>query len=222
MAMEYIYVCDYTKVPVALRNFKGLYYEYTYESHPYLYITDEKGESVASFAVEDRTCYLLQRRNQSALQLHKVTPPHYCVDVDFWLFGLGRKVHCESEDAFRAKCEEYRKENPNIQISFREFEYLGFYLRYAFVETKFRRQAIAYWYSMPGETSWAWHGKEIHYQLIKKLHGVFEFQYPLQYTIHIFKGNTLSYPVETRDFFRKHLGYFHRNDVYYADLPGDF
>lgn len=222
MAMEYVYFDEPTKEPVALRNFRGLYY--TYEDGA-MEICNGRGEQVGFFTVNRRTCYMLQRRNQSALQLHKVTPPRSCVDVDLWLFGFGKKLRCDSREGFQEACHEYEGRS-HQQVKIRDFSWGGLDLEYAFVGrvgTKSDFVPVAYYYFMREGTAWAFNGKEIEYRLIEAVHNaVGGFKYPLQYVIHTFKGNTMSYPVETREFFRKKLGYVNRNDVYYADLPGNF
>ena len=81
---------------------------------------------------------------------------------------------------------------------------------------------VAYYYQIGGG-AWAFYSKKIQYALVADLHSTLDgFKYPLQFVIYVFRGATMSYPNETREFFRGTLGCQYRNDVYYADLPGNF
>ena len=215
MAMEYIYVCQRTEQPVALCNFKGLQYNC---DCLILEIANSQGKREASFCVEKYNCYMLERRNQSALQLHKVTPPRFCMDTLLWLFGFGRKQHCDSLDSFTQICKDYREAHPNLQIETKEINSNGTHVKYAFVNDRYI-SPIAYYYKQAEGTAWSLWGKETSYEIVAEMHSALgKFKYPLQYVIHTFKGSTMSYPVETRKFFRSSLGYWDEA-VYYADEP---
>ena len=219
--MEYIYLEQSTKEPVKLEHFRGLSYSYD-AAWSDLTITDSNNNSVAQFTVQPEECYLLQRRNQSALQLHKVTPPKFCMDEVIWLFGFGSKHRRDSIEAVDQACEEYQAAHRNAQVVIREVDNHGLYMKFAFTRRDNNITPIAHYYRIPSGTAWALSQKDIMYYAVYEMHGALsKFQYPLQYVIHCFRGSTMSYPVETRDFFRNKL-YIRDNDVYYADLPGDF
>ena len=219
MAMQYVYTDQSTKELVKLKNFGGLQYSYD-DYNECLEIFDSQGEHVAFFYVKPHTCYLLQRRNQSQLQLHEVTPPSFCMDQILWLFGFGRKHRCESRDSFAQACAEYQKAHPDLQVIVKEAEPVGVRVKYAFA---WGRNAtlcpVACFYEIAEGTTWAFFGKEAEYRVIAAMHKALgNFHYPLQYVIHLFKGVTMSYPVETRKFFQEELGYYAAN-VYYASGP---
>ncbi len=223
MAMEYIYIYRFIEESIKLKNFKGLQYRYTYDNfcasgREELEITDANGNRKAVFEIERRTCYLLTRRNQSSLQLHKVTPPFRYVDVIPWLFGFGRKHHCCDDNNFIQTCKEFQKKHPNLQLTVNEIWYLGAYLKYAFVAGKTYKDdctPVAYYYKLPDDVSWALSSKEVTWYFIAEMHrALWCFKYPLQYVIHIFENIAMSYPTETEKFFRTQLGY-RKKDVEY-------
>ena len=219
MAMEYVYVGETSTNIINLPKFGDLCYSYDGRSGT-LKITDGNGEQKALFYVKPDTCYMLQRRNKSALQLHEVTPPHFCVDTALWLFGFVRKHRCDNQNSFEQACDDFQKAHPDFQVTKMEIDYAGSCLKYAFVSGTNRTSdylPVAYCYRLVRDTAWAFHGKETLYEVIARMHGSLgNFRYPLQYVIHIFKSTTISYPTETRDFFQKRLGYWN-DDVYYAD-----
>lgn len=224
MAMEYIYLEDTTEQPVSLRNFKGLQYTFTnYPNCGCLEIFNDHGKLEAEFPVNNRTCYVLTRRNQSALQLQKVISPHKTLDKLFWLFGFGGKQRCGNSEGFRQACKEFQEQHSHLDVVTDCFNYGGMVCEFAFTrsDSSTGSQPVAFYCELPNDpTGLAILGKELDYRLVKKLHDrMANFKYPLQYVIHLFKGATMSYPVETREFFQNELHHLEK-DVYYADPWG--
>lgn len=217
MAMEYLYMDQGAEHLEVLQNFRGL--QWYYDGGDVLEILDEHGDQKAFFYVQPRTCYLLQRRNQSALRVHEVTPPRFCVDVLAWMFGFGRKQRCDDYNSFVQACNEYQATHPDLRFIENGIEQYGMCFRYAFALRDDCAYPVAYYYRLPGDTNWAFFGKELEYGIVANMHRALgKFKYPLQYMIHLFRCVTMSYPVETREFFRDTLG--HRTEkVHYASDP---
>lgn len=218
MAIEYIYLEDATEQPVLLRNFKGLQY---ISDCGYLVILNAHGKLLAEFPVNNRTCYVLTRRNQSSLQLLKVTPPRKSVfDMLFWLFGFGSKQRCDDHKHFIRVCEEFQEQHSHLDVVTDCFNYGGMVCEFAFTrsDSSTGSQPVAFYCELPNDpTGLAILGKELDYRLVKKLHDrMANFKYPLQYVIHLFEWITMSYPLETREFFQNELHYLEK-DVYYID-----
>lgn len=219
MAMEYIYLDRTTKEPVELKNFKGLRYFYEEECGDTgtLEILDARGEQVAFFRVKPYACYLLQRRNQSALQLHEMTPPRVFRDRVPWLFGFGRKQRCESVAQLEQACQEYRAAHPHAEVVIREISYYGSYLRYAFAVGEYTTP-VAYCCKWAENGTWAFFGDDTICEFIADLDRELKFKFPLQYVIHQVKAMATTYPVPTKKFFQDRLGYYDKS-VYYASDP---
>ncbi len=221
MAMEYIYTDYTTKTPVELKNFKGLQYRYEEEYHDAgtLEILYTNGAQKAFFHVKPYTLYLLQCRNQSALQLHEVTPPRVFRDRVPWLFGFGRKQRCENHREFWQVCDAYQSMHPRASVLTRQVSYGGSYLTYAFVVGNFTAP-IAYSCEWAEGEAWAFAGDDTICEFIAAMHRDLNFKFPLQYVIHQVKAMATMYPVPTKRFFQERLGCYDKG-VYYASDPSD-
>ena len=139
-----------------------------------------------------------------------------------WLFGFGRKQHCESYESFTQAWKDYQNTHSDQQITERSVDFGGSYLYYAFVFENSSVKPIAYYYELADGTAWAFLGKETEYRFIYELHNVLHrFKYPLQYVIYMFQWLTMSYPMETKDFFQNKLRYCDKY-VYYASPEAGF
>jgi len=222
MAMEYIYLDYTTTQPVELKKFNGLQYSYEEECKDTgtLEITDTQGQQKAFFRVKPHTCYVLQRRNQSALQLHEVTPPRVFRDRTPWLFGFGSKHRCDSRSKLAQVCQEYQDTHPGSVVVMRDLYHLGSYLTYAYAVGKFTTP-VAYCCKWAEDSAWGFFGDDTICEFIAEMYmNLGEFRYPLQYVIHQVKAMATTYPVRTRKFFQERLGCYDK-DVYYADYPYD-
>lgn len=215
MAMEYIYIeQDLNTQPTELKNFKGLRYIYRGGA---LELVDERGKQKALFQVEERVCYVLQRRNQSALQLHRVTPPSKCVERIPWLFGFNRSHRCDSEKDFYRVCREYQQSENADRLRVRNIDGTAAYLAFAFANNANGLLPVAYYSEQYDGTAWAFYGEETVRNFVERLHGSMgQFKYPLQYAVRIFQGAAMFYPNETKEFFQEKLGYGGRKDVCYV------
>ena len=225
MAIEYIFLDQTKTVNLQNPNFCGLQYNYDEWStdEGTLEIVNAAGEQKAFFHVKPWSLYCLQRRNQSALQLHEVTPPRLCRDQIPWLFGFGSKHRCKSQQDYARACELYQAAHPDLKVITEDTSYNGAYLLYAFVAGRDDfTTPVAYYCKWPEDVAWAMFGKGVMYKFTSELyHSLRKFQYPLQYAIHVFKGATMSLPMETREFFQEEL-YIGDKSVYYSYPDGNF
>lgn len=229
MAMEYLYFDHNTEQPVPLKHFKNLMYEYEEWSgdEGHVEIIDRHDNYEASFQVKHRTCYLLQRRNQSALQLHEVTPPRILRERAPWLFGFGSKQRYDSRNSFSQACLEYCVAHPSVELTVRRTSCNGSYLEYAFaidermIGSGCATVPVAYWRQWNDDTAWAFFGDDTICEFIAEMYRDLDFKYPLQYVIELVKGMATTYPVPTRGFFQEKLGIYDKN-AYYASEYGGF
>ncbi len=223
MAMEYLYFDHDTEQPVALKHFKGLMYKYEEwpDGEGCVEVVDCDGDHMAFFYVKHRTCYLLQRRNQSALQLHEVTPPRIHRERVPWLFGFGSKQRYDSASSFDQACQKYRAAHPDVKLIVKDISDNGSYLTYAFAIGERATTPVAYYCQWSEDTAWAFFGANTICEFIAEMYRDLNFKYPMQYTIKLVKGMATTYPVPTRDFFRERLGIYDK-DAYYADEYGGF
>ena len=224
MAIEYIYF-DHDTIdrPAELKKFKGLSYQYEKWScdEGTVEILNPHGEQVAFFRVKPDTCYVLQRRNQSALQLHEVTPPRILRERIPWLFGFGGKHRCGSRDELEQVCQEYRTVHPDVKVIVRDLYHAGSYLTYAYAVGKYTTPVAYYCIWGDGIPCFVGEGESTTCEFIIKMYRDLNFKYPLQFVVHQVKAMAMLYPMGTKQFFHGRLGIYD-NDLYYADEYGGF
>lgn len=218
MAMEYIYLDHDIKQPVALTKFKHLMYRYEVRcgGEGFLEILDHHGDRVASYHVKSNACYVLQRRNQSALQLHEVTPPRIFRERITWLFGFTSKHRCDSIEKFDQVCEEYEVTH-HCSLIVRDIYYAGSYLAYAFAMGDYTTP-VAHYCLWANNGAWAFFGDDTTCKFIDRIHQDLTFKFPLQYVIHQVKTIASLSSVDAMNFFHNELLCYDIN-VYYADDP---
>lgn len=222
MAMEHIYFDHDIERPVELKKFKGFSYQYEKWSRDEgtVEIFDHHGEQVASFQVKPDTCYVLQRRNQSALQLHEVTPPRVFRDRAAWLFGFGSKQRCDSWEKLCQAGQAYQEAHPNSKLLTSSVSSYGSYLTYVYAAGDYVTP-VAYYCEWADNEAWAFVGDDTICEVIATMHRDLNFRYPLQFVIHQVKAMASLYPVGARNFFQGRLGIYDE-DAYYADEYGGF
>ncbi len=222
MAMEYIYFDHDIKQPVELKKFKGLSYQYEKWDcdEGTVEILDPHGEHVASFRVKPDTCYLLQRRNQSALQLYEVTPPRVFRDRAPWLFGFGSKQRCDSWDKLCQVGRAYQEAHPNSKLLMSSVPSHGSYLTYVYAADDYATP-VAYCCEWAKDEAWAFFGNDTICEVIATMYRDLNFKYPLQYVVHQVKAMATTYPVGTKEFFQGQLGIYDE-DLYYGSEYGGF
>lgn len=210
-----------TKAPVKLDKFTDLRYNYDeeYEDTGVLEIINARGEQVAFFRVKPHACYLLQRRNQSALQLHEMTPPRVFRDRTPWLFGFGGKQRCESRSKLDQACREYQVAHPNLKVIVKDLYHAGSFLSYAFAVGDFTTP-VAYYCEWAKNETWAFFGDDTILKFIAEMYKDLSFKFPLQYVIHQVRDMATTYPVPTKKFFQETLGCYNKG-VYYASDPDE-